>query len=96
LLQVDADYIPEIGFSSRDFGSKYHNLYSTTPYLMQLFFRTPVNGKALSEETEYRSSHKKKDGPTSQQKRKHHITYLAHQVLELLSMVAIDKFDCTV
>jgi hypothetical protein len=35
----------------------------------------------LSEEAEYRSSHKKKDGPTSQQKRKHHITYLAHQVL---------------
>jgi hypothetical protein len=26
-LKVDADYIPELGFSSRDFGSKYHNLY---------------------------------------------------------------------
>ena len=29
-LQVDADYIPELGFSSRDLLSKYHNLYSTT------------------------------------------------------------------
>ena len=25
LMQI---YIPELGFSSRDFGSKYHNLYS--------------------------------------------------------------------
>jgi hypothetical protein len=45
------------------------------------FISTADYQKALSEETEYRSSHKKKDGPTSQQKRKHHITYLAHQVL---------------
>uniref|UniRef100_A0A8D8RZT3 Proline-rich protein PRCC n=2 Tax=Cacopsylla melanoneura TaxID=428564 RepID=A0A8D8RZT3_9HEMI len=33
----------------------------------------------LSEETTYRPSHKKHDGPTSQQKRKHQITYLAFQ-----------------
>jgi len=44
-LQVDADYIPELGFSSRDFGSKYHNHYSTTPCLMRPFFRTPFNGR---------------------------------------------------
>jgi hypothetical protein len=44
-LQVDADYIPELGFSSRDFGSKYHNLYSTTPCLMRPFFITPFNGR---------------------------------------------------
>ncbi|OWF46948.1 proline-rich protein PRCC-like [Mizuhopecten yessoensis] len=39
--------------------------------------------KAMSEETkgEY-AAHRKKDGPTSQQKRKHHITYLAHQAKE--------------
>lgn len=35
--------------------------------------------KHLSEETAYRPSHKKHEGPTSQQKRKHHITYLAFQ-----------------
>ncbi|CAA3032949.1 Hypothetical predicted protein, partial [Olea europaea subsp. europaea] len=35
--------------------------------------------KALSQETAYRPSHKKGDGPTSQQKRKHQITYLAFQ-----------------
>ena len=29
-LKVDVDYIPELGFSSQDFESKYHNLYSTT------------------------------------------------------------------
>jgi hypothetical protein len=44
-LQVDADYILELGFSSRDFGSKYHNLYSTTPCLIRPFFRTPFNGR---------------------------------------------------
>ena len=44
-LQVYADYIPELGFSSRDFGSKYHNLYSTTPCLMRSIFRTPFNGR---------------------------------------------------
>ena len=44
------------------------------------FTSTTEYQKALSEETEYRSSHKKNDGPTSQQKRKHQITYLAHQV----------------
>ena len=44
-LQVDADYIPELGFSSRDFGSKYHNLYSTTPCLMRPYFWTPFNGR---------------------------------------------------
>jgi len=44
-LKVDADYIPELGFSSRDFGSKYHNLYSTTLCLMRPFFRTPFNGR---------------------------------------------------
>ena len=38
-------YIPELGFSSRDFGSKYHNLYSTTPCLMRPIFRTPFNGR---------------------------------------------------
>jgi hypothetical protein len=52
-LQVDADYIPKLGFSSRDFGSKYHNLYSTTPVLYNLFSELP-------------------------------------------SMVAIDKFDCSI
>ena len=44
-LQVDADYIPELGVSSRDFVSKYHNLYSTTPCLMRPIFRTPFNGR---------------------------------------------------
>jgi hypothetical protein len=44
-LQVAADYIPELGFSSRDFVSKYHNLYSTTPCLMRPIFRTPFNGR---------------------------------------------------
>ena len=44
-LKVDADYIPELGFSSQDFGSKYHNLYSTTPCLMRPFFRTPFSGR---------------------------------------------------
>jgi hypothetical protein len=38
-------YIPELGFSSRDFGSKYHNLYSTTPCLMRPIFRNPFNGR---------------------------------------------------
>ena len=38
-------YIPELGFSSQDFGSKYHNLYSTTPCLMRPIFRTPFNGR---------------------------------------------------
>ena len=37
--------ILELGFSSRDFGSKYHNLYSTTSCLMRPFFRTPFNGR---------------------------------------------------
>ena len=44
-LKVDADYIPELGFSSRDFGSKYHNLYSATPCLVRPFFRTPFSGR---------------------------------------------------
>jgi hypothetical protein len=35
----------ELGFSSRDFGSKYHNLYPTTPCLMRPIFRTPFNGR---------------------------------------------------
>ena len=38
-------YIPELGFSSRDFGRKYHNLYSTIPCLMRPIFRTPFNGR---------------------------------------------------
>lgn len=40
--------------------------------------------KQLTEESQYTSahSHKKKDGPTSQQKRKHQITYLAFQAKE--------------
>jgi hypothetical protein len=42
LMQI---YIPELGFSSQDFGSKYHNLYSTTPCLMRPIFRTPFNGR---------------------------------------------------
>ncbi|CAC5426712.1 PRCC [Mytilus coruscus] len=46
------------------------------------FISTAEYQKALSEETEYRPSHKKKDGPSSQQKRKHQITYLAHQAKE--------------
>jgi hypothetical protein len=33
--------LPELGFSSRDFGSKYHNLYSTTPCLMRPFSELP-------------------------------------------------------
>lgn len=36
--------------------------------------------KQLTEEQAHRPSHKKRDGPTSQQKRKHQITYLAYQV----------------
>jgi len=36
--------------------------------------------KGMTEEKELRS-HRKKDGPTSQQKRKHQITYLAFQVI---------------
>ena len=43
-LKVDADYIPELGFSSRDFGSKYHNIYSTTPCLMRPYFTVPLEG----------------------------------------------------
>lgn len=36
--------------------------------------------KTLTEETQEYAAHRKKDGPTSLQKRKHQITYLAHQV----------------
>ncbi|CAG2249242.1 PRCC [Mytilus edulis] len=46
------------------------------------FISTAAYQIALTEETEYRPSHKKGDGPSSQQKRKHHITYLAHQAKE--------------
>uniref|UniRef100_A0A1B6EYH8 Proline-rich protein PRCC n=1 Tax=Cuerna arida TaxID=1464854 RepID=A0A1B6EYH8_9HEMI len=38
--------------------------------------------KQLTEETSHRPSHKRKDGPTTQQKRKHQITYLAFQAKE--------------
>ncbi|XP_054278936.1 proline-rich protein PRCC-like [Macrosteles quadrilineatus] len=38
--------------------------------------------KQLTEEVVHRPSHKRKDGPTSQQKRKHQITYLAYQAKE--------------
>uniref|UniRef100_A0A1B6L6H4 Proline-rich protein PRCC n=1 Tax=Graphocephala atropunctata TaxID=36148 RepID=A0A1B6L6H4_9HEMI len=38
--------------------------------------------KQLTEETTQRPSHKKRDGPTTQQKRKHQITYLAFQAKE--------------
>ncbi|KAG8251764.1 proline-rich protein PRCC isoform X2 [Homalodisca vitripennis] len=38
--------------------------------------------KQLTEETNHRPSHKRKDGPTTQQKRKHQITYLAFQAKE--------------
>lgn len=37
--------------------------------------------KQLTEEVNYRPSHKKFHGPSSLQKRKHQITYLAYQVL---------------
>lgn len=39
--------------------------------------------KQLTEETTYKSSHKKNEGPSNVQKRKHQITYLAHQVFVL-------------
>jgi hypothetical protein len=41
VLKVDADYIPEPGFFSWDFGSKYHNLYIMTPCLMRPFQEFP-------------------------------------------------------
>ena len=41
-LKVDADNIPEVGgFLSRDFGSKYHNLYIKTPCLIRPFSEFP-------------------------------------------------------
>ena len=40
-LKVDADYTPELGFFSQDFGSKYHNLYIKTPCLMWPFSEFP-------------------------------------------------------
>ena len=44
-LKVDADYIPELGgFLSRDFGSKYHNLYKDS-LSYTTFFRIPFNGR---------------------------------------------------
>ncbi|XP_063433572.1 proline-rich protein PRCC-like [Mytilus trossulus] len=46
------------------------------------FISTAAYQIALTEETEYRPSHKKGEGPSSQQKKKHHITYLAHQAKE--------------
>ncbi|XP_033750507.1 proline-rich protein PRCC-like [Pecten maximus] len=46
------------------------------------FISTVDVQKAMSEETKEYASHRKKDGPTSQQKRKHQITYLAHQAKE--------------
>lgn len=46
------------------------------------YVSTTAYQKSFSEESSYTSSHKKKDGPTSQQKRKHQITYLAHQAKE--------------
>ena len=47
--------------------------------------------KQLTEESQYTSaqSHKKKDGPTSQQKRKHQITYLAFQVICIVTTNSI-------
>jgi proline-rich protein PRCC len=44
------------------------------------FISTVDVHKSMTEEQPARMSHKKGDGPTSQQKRKHQITYLAHQV----------------
>ena len=41
-LKVDADNIPEVGgFLSRDFGSKYHNLYIKTSCLIRPFSEFP-------------------------------------------------------
>lgn len=44
------------------------------------FISTVDVHKSMTEEQPERTSHKKGDGPSSQQKRKHQITYLAHQV----------------
>lgn len=46
------------------------------------FISTVDIQKTMSEETKEYAAHRKKDGPTSQQKRKHQITYLAHQAKE--------------
>lgn len=49
--------------------------------------------KQLTEEVVHRPSHKRKDGPTTQQKRKHQITYLAYQVsLQPYSDSAVQAF----
>lgn len=46
------------------------------------FISTVDVHKSMTEEQPDRMSHKKGDGPSSQQKRKHQITYLAHQAKE--------------
>lgn len=46
------------------------------------FISTVDVHKSMTEEQPERMSHKKGDGPSSQQKRKHQITYLAHQAKE--------------
>lgn len=48
--------------------------------------------KGLMDDTTKRQSHSKKKGnePTSQQKRKHQITYLAHQVI-IISLIYLDS-----
>lgn len=46
------------------------------------FISTVDVHKSMTEEQPERTSHKKGDGPSSQQKRKHQITYLAHQAKE--------------
>ena len=44
------------------------------------FISTVDVHKSMTEEQPVRMAHKKGEGPSSQQKRKHQITYLAHQV----------------
>lgn len=46
------------------------------------FISTVDVHKSMTEEQPERMTHKKGDGPSSQQKRKHQITYLAHQAKE--------------
>uniref|UniRef100_K1QLL4 Proline-rich protein PRCC n=1 Tax=Magallana gigas TaxID=29159 RepID=K1QLL4_MAGGI len=48
------------------------------------FISTVDVHKSMTEEQPERTSHKKGDGPSSQQKRKHQITYLAHQGEQIL------------
>ena len=56
------------------------------------FISTVEVTKALSEEQQEHRSHKKKDMPSSQQRRKHQISYLAFQVDACLTVYSMGYF----